>query len=63
MTYFGFSMVAMVMDQVPTNVIFFRRPTPYVCKDKSFQIQASTLDNGPSVKIPLTQCYFLKDRH
>ncbi len=63
MTDFGFSLVAMVTDQVLTSVIFFRRPAPYLCKGKSFQMQASTLDNGPNVKIPLTQCYFLKDRH
>ncbi len=50
MTVFGFSLVAMVMDRVPTNIIFYGTPTPYLCTCKSVQIQASTLDNSPHVK-------------
>ncbi len=63
MTVFGFSLVAMVTNWVPTVIIFFWRPIPNLCKGKNFQIQASTLNNSPHVKIPLTQCYFLKNTH
>ena len=58
--FFNFPWLPWWQARVPTNVIFFGRPIPYLCKSKSFQIQASTLDNSPHVKIPLTQCYFLK---